>query len=142
MGPIIKYKRVLSSYFISKETKCNENFQCNLGHPVPFFITIQLYVCRHSKATVTTVISSFGNMLLFRAFLLFGCLFANCSSQGAPWSEEDTLIIHKKLTKLIVSPGQVRKKYLKLHPEAPNYHRKTNPNAQKVSFIKESKKTM
>ena len=105
-----------------------------MGHPAyTLYVTVQLYVFCINH--VITFILPFVNMLLLRAFLLLGCHFAKCSSQGAPWSEEDTLIIHKKLTKLIESPSQVRKKYLQLHPEAPDYPPKTTPNAQKVSFI-------
>ena len=73
-------------------------------------------------------------MPLLRLFFHFSSLFVICSAQGAPWSDEDTAIIFKKVDKLLVVPGQVRNKYLELHPEAPSYHPKTNPNAQKVTL--------
>ena len=73
-------------------------------------------------------------MLFFKQVLILGSIFVSCNSQGAPWSEEETSIISQKVAKLLASNGLVRKKYLKLHPEAPNYTVKTNPNAQKANI--------
>ena len=81
-------------------------------------------------------------MSFLKQVLILACIFASCNSQGAPWSEEETAIIYKKVEKTInfSTSGMVRNRYLQLHPEAPNYHPKTNPNPPKVTNF--SLKTM
>ena len=84
---------------------------------------------------IENVSASIGIMSFLRQVLILACIFANCNSQGAPWSEEETAIIYKKVEKTISfsTSFMVRFRYRQLHPEAPNYHSKTNPNAPKVT---------
>ena len=72
-------------------------------------------------------------MLLLRLLFHFSSLFVICSAQGAPWSDEDTAIIFKKVGKLLSNPVMVRGRYLELHPEAA-WNPQTTPNAQKVTL--------
>ena len=73
-------------------------------------------------------------MLLLRLLFHFSSLFVICSAQGAPWSDEDTAIIFKKVGKLLSNPVMVQGRYRELHPEAPSYPPQTTPNAQKVTL--------
>ena len=86
------------------------------------------------KRVIDNVSASIGIMSFLKQVLILACIFASCNSQGAPWSEEETAIIYKKVEKTInfSTSGMVRNRYLQLHPEAPNYHPKTNPNPPKV----------
>ena len=70
-------------------------------------------------------------------FMLKTCLFllalsTPCYSQGAPWTEEETLIIFKKIHRIFEKPGQMINKYKQIHGGLPNYPPQTNPNAPKM----------
>ena len=90
---------------------------------------------KYKNGVIDNVSASIGIMLFLRQVLLLACIFASCNSQGAPWSEEETATIYKKVEKTInfSTSGMVRNRYRQLHPEAPNYHPKTNPNPPKVN---------
>ena len=89
---------------------------------------------KYKNGVIDNVSISIGIMTFLRQVFILACIFASCNSQGAPWSEEETAIIYKKVEKTInfSTSGMVRNRYLQLHPEAPNYHPKTNPNPPKV----------
>ena len=91
----------------------------------------------YKKEGIDNVSTSIGIMSFLKQVLILACIFASCNSQGAPWSEEETTIIYKKVEKTInfSTSGMVRNRYLQLHPEAPNYHPKTNPNPPKVTIF-------
>ena len=67
-------------------------------------------------------------------FFILAYLSVPCMFQGAPWTVVETQIIYQKLTFLYDNPGQCIKQYLELHPEAPDYSKKTIPNAAKVNI--------
>ena len=102
-------------------------FNRPINNSSPTYVNVKVH-----KRGIDNVSALIGIMPFLRQVLILACIFASCNSQGAPWSEEETAIIYKKVQKLLTS-GMVRKRYLQLHPEAPNYHPKTNPNAPKVT---------
>ena len=71
-------------------------------------------------------------MSLLKTSLILLALSTPCFSQGAPWTEEETLIIFKKIQKIFESPAQIVKKYKNIHGDLPNYPPKTTPNAPKM----------
>ena len=97
-------------------------------------IKSEVILVKVQKRVIDNISASIGIMSFLKQVLILACIFASCNSQGAPWSEEETAIIYKKVEKTInfSTSGMVRNRYLQLHPEAPNYHPKTNPNPPKV----------
>ena len=55
-----------------------------------------------------------------------------CSAQGAEWTDEETVIIAKKLMEIVIRPGRVIRQYLKAHPGYTGIPQ-GRPTPQKVS---------
>ena len=70
-------------------------------------------------------------MLVLTTSLLLLSLTTPCFSQGAPWTEEETLIIRKKIEYIFTNPNQMRNAYEDIHGEI-DYPAQTSPTAPKM----------